>query len=119
MSTKQLLLSITLVCFMGIVATSGQDVSVWTDIKISVTNIARSFGVPRAGAKCIDVLGEINTCKEVSFMECDPIINIGGFVGAGECRVQSWVVFFTLTLFVIIPLGILSSICCICVCGCR
>ena len=115
MCVKQMLSAITLVYLMGIVDTSG-DTSVWTDIKISVTNIAKSFGVPRAGAECIDVLGEINTCKEVSFMECDPIIDIGGLLGAGECRVQSWVVFFTLALFVLIPIGILSSICCICVC---
>ena len=92
--------------------------SVWEDIEESVTNIAASLGVQRAGDKCINFLGDINRCEDVPILECDKYIGITNLIEAGTCRVKSWIAFFFLALFILITLGILSSVC-TCVCKCQ
>ena len=111
--------SLFFVVFLSAVSITQGNSGVFEDIQISVTNIARNLGVPRAGEKCINFLGDINRCEEVSFLECDKFIGITNILEAGVCRVKLWFVIFILALFVLVPIGILSSACCICVCGCR
>ena len=119
MCAKKLHLSLILAVLLMAVSVTQGNSGVFEDIQISVTNIARNLGVPRAGEKCINFLGDINRCEEVSFLECDKFIGITDIIEAGVCRVKLWFVIFILALFILVPIGILSSACCICVCGCR
>ena len=119
MSATKLHISLISIFIVMIVPVPGENGGVFEDIQISATNIARNLGVRRAGEKCINFLGDINRCEEVSFLECDKFIGITDFIEAGVCRVKLWFVIFILVLLVLAPIGILSSACCICVCGCR
>ena len=116
-ATKLDMSLISVVLLMAVSVTQGNS-GVFEDIQISVTNIARNLGMPRAGEKCINFLGDINRCEEVSFLECDKFIGITKILEAGVCRVKLWFVIFILAIFVLVPIGILSA-CCICVCGCH
>lgn len=114
-ATKLVFLSILIV--FPILGTSS-GASIWEDIQESVTNIAAILGVPRAGDKCVNFLGDINRCEDVPILECDKYVGITNLIEAGTCRVKSWLVFFVMALFILIVFGILSSAC-ICVCKCR
>ena len=114
-TTKLILLSILIV--FSILGTVSVE-SIWEDIQESVTNIAASLGVQRAGDKCINFLGDINRCEDVPILECDKYIGITNLIEAGTCRVKWWLAIFVVAFFILIAFGILSSAC-ICVCKCH
>ena len=116
MQTAKLFFLLTLILFSIFGTSSGE--SIWEDIQVSVTNIARRLGVQRAGDKCINFLGDINRCEDVPILECDKYVGITNLIEAGTCRVKSWIAFFFFALFILLALGILSSVC-TCVCKCQ
>ena len=117
------ILSLSLLCFIGIVSSTSEDASVWQDIVQKVTEIAKDAGVPRAGEVCFNFLKEDKTClatykdgERVQILECNSYVGIGG-LDVGICQVKAWIISIALALIVIIPLSILACICCCC-CGC-
>ena len=120
--SKSCVLQFLLLCCIGFVSSTGKDASVWQDIVSKATDIARGAGVPRAGEPCLNFGEKDKTCLvqiddgefvQVPILECNLLVGIGD-IGAGVCQVKSWILYLSLALIIVIPLGLLWSICCFC-----